>query len=75
MALRKAELSKALPGRPTIAEGEEYEVIIQGISKRGDGIAKIGDFTIFVPRGEVGSRSKIIRVDRYARYATARKAG
>jgi len=50
-------------------------VIIQGISKRGDGIAKIGDFTVFVPRGEVGSRLKIkiIRVDRYARYATARR--
>jgi len=76
LARRKAEPSKVSPGGPTIAEGQEYEVIIQGISKRGDGIAKIGDFIIFVPRSEVGSRLKIkiIRVDRYARYATARKA-
>jgi len=35
----------------------------------------IRDFTVFVPRGEVRSRLKIkiIRVDRYARYATARR--
>jgi len=77
VVLRKAERTKVFSGRPTIAEGGEYEVIIQGISKRGDGIAKIGDFTIFVPRSEVGSRLKIkiIRLDQYARYATARKAG
>jgi len=76
VAPRKVEPSKVSSGGPTIAEGQEYEVIIQGISKRGDGVAKIGDFTIFVPRSEVGSRLKIkiIRVDRYARYATARKA-
>ena len=76
LTLRKVEPSKGLSGRPTIAEGGEYEVTIQGISKRGDGIAKIGDFIIFVPRSEVGSKLKIriIRVDRYARYATARKA-
>ena len=75
LARRKVEPSK-VSSRPTIAEGQEYEVTIQGISKRGDGIAKIGDFTVFVPRSEVGSRLKIkiIRVDRYARYATARKA-
>jgi len=74
-ARRKVEPS-VLPSRPTLAEGQEYEVTIQGISKRGDGIAKIGDFTVFVPRSEVGSRLKIkiITVDRYARYATARKA-
>jgi predicted RNA-binding protein with TRAM domain len=76
LARTTVEPSKVLPSRPTIAEGQEYEVTIQGISKRGDGIAKIGDFTVFVPRSEVGSRLKIkiIRVDRYARYATAGKA-
>jgi len=75
VALRKVEPSKELSGRPAIAEGGEYEVIIQGISERGDGITKIGGFTVFVPRSEVGSKLKIriIRVDRYARYATARK--
>jgi len=76
VARRKAEPSKVLSSRPIIAEGQECEVVIQGISKRGDGIAKIGDFTVFVPQSEVGSRLKIkiIRVDRYARYAIARKA-
>jgi len=75
VARRKVESSKVSSTRPALAEGHEYEVTIQGISKRGDGIAKIGDFIIFVPRSEVGSRLKIkiIRVDRYARYATARK--
>ena len=73
---RRKVVRSVLPSRPTIAEGQEYEVVIQGISKRGDGIAKIADFTVFVPRSKVGSRLKIkiLRVDRYARYATARKA-
>jgi len=76
VARRKVEPSEVLSSRSTIAEGQEYEVTIQGISKRGDGIAKIGDFIIFVPRSEVGNKLKIkiIKVDRYARYATARKA-
>jgi len=75
LARRKVEPSVS-PSRPTIAEGQEYEVTIQRMSKRCDGIAKIGDFTVFVPRSEVGNKLKIkiIKVDRYARYATARKA-
>lgn len=32
-----------------VVEGREYEVKIQNISARGDGVAKIGKFTIFVP--------------------------
>ncbi len=53
--------------------GEEHEVTIEEISRRGDGIAKIQGFVIFVPRTKVGDRVKI-RITRVSRrYATAER--
>ena len=53
--------------------GEEHEVTIEEISRRGDGIAKIQDFVIFVPGTKVGDRVKI-RITRVSsRYATVER--
>ena len=53
--------------------GEEHEVTVEEISRRGDGIAKIQNFVIFVPRTEVGDKVKI-RITRVSsRYATAER--
>lgn len=53
---------------------EEFDGLFSG-TRRGDGVAKIRDFRIFIPRTQAGDKVKvkIIRVDRYARYATAKK--
>ncbi len=40
--------------RPTVEEGETYEVKITGIGRKGDGVAEKGEYTIFVPNTEEG---------------------
>jgi predicted RNA-binding protein with TRAM domain len=39
--------------------GKEYEVEISEISKRGDGIARIQGFVIFVTGAKTGQKAKI----------------
>lgn len=54
-----------------VKEGEEYEADITEVSRRGDGIAKIEGFIIFVSGAKTGDhvKFKITRVSR--RFATA----
>ena len=60
------------PSSP-VKVGEEHEVTIEEVSRRGDGIAKIQGFVIFVPRTKVGDKVKI-RITRVSsRYATAER--
>lgn len=42
-----------------VKEDEEYDVEIQGVGAKGDGIAKINGYTIFVPDAKVGDKVKI----------------
>jgi len=42
-----------------VEEGETYEVEIEDLGSKGDGIAKIDDFVIFVPDTEVGQTVNI----------------
>jgi len=37
-----------------IREGEEVNVMIEGIGREGDGVAKVENFVIFIPKTEVG---------------------
>ncbi|MCK4953678.1 TRAM domain-containing protein [Candidatus Bathyarchaeota archaeon] len=54
-----------------VEEGKEYEADIAELSRRGDGIAKIQGFVIFVPDTKPGDHVtfKVTRVAR--RFATA----
>ncbi len=52
------------PGRPflqirPVKENQEIEVVIDDIGSRGDGIAKIQSFMIFVPNSKIGERVKV----------------
>ena len=42
-----------------IQEGGEYDVTIEAVGEKGDGIAKIGGFVIFVPGTQAGQRVKV----------------
>jgi len=44
-----------LQSRP-VKENQEIEVVIDDIGSRGDGIARIEGYLIFVPRGKIGER-------------------
>jgi predicted RNA-binding protein with TRAM domain len=58
--------------RPAPVEmGKEYEADIIELSRRGDGIAKIQGFVVFVPNTQPGNHVKF-RITRVARrFATA----
>lgn len=51
--------------------GKEYEVQITEKSNRGDGIARVQGFVIFVANGEVGQKVKIKITSIGARFAKA----
>jgi predicted RNA-binding protein with TRAM domain len=42
-----------------VKEGEEYKVRIVGIGKRGDGIAKVKGFVLFIPGVKKGDELKV----------------
>ncbi len=46
-------------GPVPVKEGETYDVTIEGIGEKGDGIAKIQGFVIVVPKTQQGQRVKI----------------
>ena len=57
-----------------VEAGKEYNVKITEISRRGDGIAKIQGFVVFVKNGKVGQEDVRIKVNSVGnRFATAEK--
>lgn len=45
-------------GRP-VEEGREYEVIIDAKGAKGDGIAHVEGFVIFIANADVGTKVKV----------------
>ncbi|MEM3731169.1 MAG: TRAM domain-containing protein [Candidatus Bathyarchaeia archaeon] len=54
-------------------ENQEIEVLIDDIGSRGDGIARIQGFLIFVPRSKIGERVKVRIVSVGEKFAVAEK--
>ena len=46
-------------GPQPVEEGKEYEVEVNSMSDRGDGVAHIQGFVIFVKGGRTGQRTKV----------------
>ena len=49
-------------GSPTakpVEVGKEYEVDVTDISRKGDGIARVQGFVVFVENGKVGNKIKV----------------
>lgn len=44
---------------PPVEEGKEYDVVIDAQGSRGDGIAHVEGFVVFVPGGKVGETVRI----------------
>jgi len=62
--------SRSFASKP-VKVGEEYDVEITEISRRGDGIAKIQGFIIFVVGAKAGQKLKVKVTNVTDRYATA----
>ncbi|WP_148700470.1 TRAM domain-containing protein [Candidatus Nitrososphaera evergladensis] len=58
-------------GPKPVEMGKEYDVQITEISRKGDGIARIQGFVIFVKDGKVGQNAKIRVTQIGPRFATA----
>jgi predicted RNA-binding protein with TRAM domain len=58
-------------GPKPVESGKEYDVKITEISRRGDGIARIQGFVIFVKDGKVGQDAKVKITQVGNRFATA----
>ena len=58
-------------GPKPVETGKEYDVQITEISRKGDGIARIQGFVIFVKNGKVGQNAKIRVVQVGNRFAIA----
>lgn len=56
-----------------VRENQELEVVIDDIGSRGDGVARIQSYLIFVPNSRIGERTRvrIIKVGR--KFAVAEK--
>ena len=51
--------------------GKEYEVDIIEISRKGDGIARVQGFVVFVENGKVGNKLKVKVTEVADRFAKA----
>ena len=56
-----------------VRENQELEVVIDDIGSRGDGIARIQNFMIFVPRCKIGERVKVRILSVRDKFAVAEK--
>jgi len=66
------------PSRPffptaPVKENQELEVVINDIGSRGDGIARIQSYMIFVPRSKIGERVKVRIISAGEKFALAER--
>ena len=64
------------PVNAPVEMGKEYEVEITSVSNRGDGVAKVQGFVVFVQGGKPGPEKVKVRIERVsARFANASMVG
>jgi predicted RNA-binding protein with TRAM domain len=51
--------NKSSPVQKPVEVGKQYEVDVTEISRKGDGIAKVQGFVVFVENGKVGNKIKV----------------
>jgi predicted RNA-binding protein with TRAM domain len=72
--------SRYRPSKPflqssSVKENQEPEAVIGEIGSKGDGIAKLQGFLIFVPRSEIGERVKVRIASVGGKFAIAERVG
>jgi 23S rRNA (uridine2552-2'-O)-methyltransferase len=64
----------AIPFQPVpVRKGQEIDVVINDVGTRGDGIARIQNFLIFVPQAKVGDNLRVKIVNVGKKFAIAEK--
>jgi predicted RNA-binding protein with TRAM domain len=60
-------------GPKPVEEGKEYELEVTEVSQKGDGIARVRGFVIFVKGGKTGEKVKVKITSVGPRFAIAEK--
>ena len=71
---RERRFDRQLPQKP-VELGKEYDVEIEDISRRGQGIARIEGFVVFVPDTKPGDRVRVKITRIGERFAEAEVVG
>jgi translation initiation factor 2 subunit 2 len=58
-SIRSMRKKKTTTAAPSLKEGEEYELVIKDIGKRGDGVAFYDKYIIYIPGAMKGSTVKV----------------
>ena len=64
-------IDRGSTGPKPVEVGKEYEVDIIEISRKGDGIARVQGFVVFVENGKVGNKLKVKVTEVADRFAKA----
>ncbi|RLE81994.1 MAG: deoxyribonuclease [Thermoprotei archaeon] len=72
MPRRSLTRKKRRKGHSGLSVGEIYDVTIQGLSRRGEGIAKVNGITIFIPGARIKERVSVKIVKVLRSYAIGR---
>ena len=67
----RRSFNRGSPAPKPVEVGKEYEVDVTDISRKGDGIAKIQGFVIFIENGKVGHRFNVRVTEVADRFAKA----
>ncbi|MEM3550535.1 MAG: TRAM domain-containing protein [Candidatus Bathyarchaeia archaeon] len=70
---RRFSASRPLFQTTPVKENQELEVVIDDIGSRGDGIARIQGYLIFVPNSKMGERVKVRVVSVGGKFAVAER--
>jgi predicted RNA-binding protein with TRAM domain len=65
---------RPVTGAAPVKENQEMEVVIDDIGSKGDGIAKIQGFLIFVPRCKIRERIRVKILSVGEKFAIAERA-
>ena len=62
-------------GPKPVNEGDEYDIEIEGIGTKGDGIGRVNGFVVITPNAKVGDKVKVkvIEIDGQKRINLSRK--
>lgn len=67
----RKNFNRGSPTKKPVEVGKTYEVDITEISRKGDAIARVQGFTIFVENGEAGQHVKVTVTEVTDRFAKA----
>ena len=70
---RRYRPSKPFLQKAPIWRGQQLEVVIDDIGSRGDGVARMHNYMIFVPGGKVGERVTVKIVSVGGKFAVAER--